>query len=62
VDTAAAVTGPLPDAGSARRRRITFFSGHRRFRLIVDQHGFILQRSTLIFGAAPLPASVRRGG
>jgi hypothetical protein len=30
--------------------------------LIVDHRGFILQRSTLIFGAAPLPASVRRGG
>jgi Family of unknown function (DUF6522) len=44
------------------RHRLTFFSGHRRFRLIVDQHGLILQRSALNFGDAPLPASVHRGG
>jgi hypothetical protein len=42
------------------RHRITFFSAHRRFRLIVDQHGVILQRSALDFGDAPLPASLRR--
>lgn len=42
------------------RHRITFFSAHRRFRLIVDQHGSILQRSALDFGDTPLPASVRR--
>lgn len=44
------------------RHRLTFFSAHRRFRLIVDQHGLILQRSALDFGDAPLPASVHRGG
>jgi Family of unknown function (DUF6522) len=44
------------------RHRITFFSAHRRFRLIVDQHGIILQRSALDFGEAPLPASVRGHG
>jgi hypothetical protein len=44
------------------RHRITFFSAHRRFRLIVDQHGLILQRSVLDFGETPLPASVHRGG
>ena len=42
------------------RHRITFFSAHRRFRLIVDESGAIVQRSTLNFGDAPLPASVRR--
>jgi len=44
------------------RHRLTFFSAHRRFRLIVDRHGLILQRSALDFGGAPLPASVHRGG
>ncbi len=39
------------------RHRITFFSVHRRFRLVVDQSGTIVQRSTLNFGDAPLPAS-----
>jgi hypothetical protein len=43
------------------RHRLTFFSAHRRFRLIVDQHGLILQRSALDFGDAPLPASAHRG-
>jgi hypothetical protein len=42
------------------RHRITFFSAHRRLRLIIDQHGVILQRSALDFGEAPLPASLRR--
>jgi hypothetical protein len=44
------------------RYRLTFFSAHRRFRLIVDQRGLILQRSALDFGETPLPASVHRGG
>ena len=44
------------------RHRLTFFSAHRRFRLIVDQHGLILQRSALDFGDASLPASAHRGG
>ena len=42
------------------RHRITFFSEHRRFRLIVDDNGTIVQRSTLNFGDAPLPASARK--
>lgn len=44
------------------RHRITFFSAHRRFRLIVDQHGLILQRSALDFGEAPLPDQVHKHG
>lgn len=44
------------------RHRLTFFSAHRRFRLIVDQHGFIVQRSALDFGDGPLPAAFHRGG
>jgi uncharacterized protein DUF6522 len=46
--------GTEADSG---RHRITFFSKHRRFRLVVDEHGAIVQRSTLDFGDAPLPAS-----
>jgi hypothetical protein len=42
------------------RHRITFFSEHRRFRLVVDEDGTIVQRSTLNFGDAPLPASARK--
>lgn len=44
------------------RRRLTFFSDHRRLRLIIDASGAIVQRSTLDFGDAALPASVRRPG
>jgi hypothetical protein len=44
------------------RHRITFFSAHRRFRLVVDERGTIIQRSTLNFGSAPLPASAHRRG
>ena len=44
------------------RHRLTFFSEHRRFRLVVDQSGAIIQRSTLNFGDWPLPKSVRRPG
>jgi hypothetical protein len=40
--------------------RLTFFSEHRRFRLVVDEGGTIIQRSALDFGSAPLPASVRK--
>ncbi|WP_342728095.1 DUF6522 family protein [Bradyrhizobium sp. B097] len=47
------------DAG---RHRLTFFSEHRRFRLVIDERGTILQRSTLDFGDAPLPASARKPG
>jgi hypothetical protein len=44
------------------RHRLTFFSEHRRFRLVVDDSGAILQRSALDFGDAPLPKSVRKPG
>ena len=37
------------------RHRLTFFSTHRRFRLVVDASGAIVQRSALDFGEAPLP-------
>jgi hypothetical protein len=42
------------------RHRLTFFTKHRRFRLVVDESGTFLQRSALDFGDAPLPASVRK--
>jgi Family of unknown function (DUF6522) len=42
------------------RHRLTFFSEHRRFRLVVDDSGTIIQRSALDFGKSPLPNSVRR--
>jgi Family of unknown function (DUF6522) len=44
------------------RYRLTFFSEHRRFRVVVDEGGAILQRSTLDFGDAPLPKSLRHPG
>ena len=44
------------------RHRLTFFSEHRRFRVVVDESGAIIQRSTLSFGDSPLPKSVRRPG
>jgi hypothetical protein len=47
------------DAG---RFRLTFFSENGRFRLVVDEAGKILQRSTLDFGDRPLPASARKPG
>jgi hypothetical protein len=44
------------------RHRLTFFSEHRRFRVVVDESGAIIQRSTLNFGDSPLPKSARRHG
>ena len=44
------------------RYRLTFFSEHRRFRVVVDEGGAILQRSTLNFGDSPLPKSLRKPG
>lgn len=46
------------DADSGRYR-LTFFSRHRRFRLIVDGTGAVAQRSSLDFGDAPLPRTAR---
>jgi hypothetical protein len=48
--------------GDSGRHRLTFFSEHRRFRIVVDQRGAIIQRSALDFGNAPLPKSVRKPG
>jgi hypothetical protein len=44
------------------RHRLTFFSEHRRLRLVVDDGGAILQCSALDFGDMPLPKSVRKPG
>jgi hypothetical protein len=44
------------------RHRLTFFSEHRRFRVVVDQRGAIIQRSTIDFGRATLPRSARKPG
>lgn len=49
------------DADSGRYR-LTFFSKHRRFRVIVDAQGAILSRSSLDFGEMPLPRAVHRPG
>jgi hypothetical protein len=48
--------GVNEDAG---RYRLTFFHKSRRFRLIVDGTGTVIQRSIINFGDRPLPASVR---
>lgn len=45
------------DAG---RYRLTFFYENRRFRLVVDEAGNALQRSTVDFGDRPLPASMHK--
>jgi hypothetical protein len=44
------------------RHRLTFFSEHRRFRIVIDDDGTIIQRSTLDFGDAPVPRSAHRPG
>jgi hypothetical protein len=49
------------DADSGRHR-LTFLSEHRRFRIVVDQTGAIIQRSALDFGDSALPKSVRKPG
>jgi hypothetical protein len=42
------------------RHRLTFFSGHRRFRVVVDASGTIIQRSAVDFGDSTLPKSARK--
>ncbi len=49
--------GDNEDAG---RHRLTFFYKNRRFRLIVDEEGNAVQRSTVDFGNQPLPAPMRK--
>lgn len=44
------------------RYRLTFFYAGSRFRLIVDSHGAVIQRSTVSFRDRPLPPSLRRPG
>jgi Family of unknown function (DUF6522) len=44
------------------RHRVTFFSWSRRFRLVVDNEGNVLQRAALDFGDRGLPASARKPG
>lgn len=44
------------------RYRLTFFSENRRFHLVVDESGAIVQRSSIDFGDLPLPTSTRRPG
>lgn len=51
--------GADADAG---RYRLTFFSRHRRFRLVIDNQGAIIQRSSLDFGNSPLPRAAHRQG
>jgi len=45
------------DAG---RYRMTFFHDNRRFRLVVDEEGNAIQRSTVDFGDRQLPTSMRK--
>jgi Family of unknown function (DUF6522) len=42
------------------RHRLTFFSENRRFRIVVDESGSIIQRSTLDYGKLPLPKSAHK--
>lgn len=44
------------------RYRLTFFLGNRRFRLVVDKEGNVLQRSSIDFADRPLPAALRKPG
>jgi hypothetical protein len=44
------------------RYRLTFLSGSRRFRLIVDNEGNVVQRCTLDFGEQGPPASTGEPG
>jgi len=48
--------GTGDDAG---RHRLTFFSEHSRFRIVVDERGAIIQRSAVNFGDRRLPRSAR---
>ena len=45
------------DAG---RYRMTFFHENQRFRLVVDEEGNAIQRSTVDFGDHQLPTSMRK--
>ena len=51
--------GEGEDAG---RSRLTFFLGNRRFRLVVDDTGRVIENSAVDFHDRPLPAALRRRG
>ncbi|WFU14945.1 DUF6522 family protein [Bradyrhizobium sp. CB3481] len=57
--TSLAERGMDADSG---RHRLTFFSEYRRFRVVVDATGAIIQRSAVDFGDARLPRSVHKPG
>jgi hypothetical protein len=57
--TSLAERGVDADCG---RYRLTFFSEHRRFRVVIDEAGAIIQRSAVDFGDSLLPKSVRMPG
>jgi hypothetical protein len=44
------------------RHRLSFFSEHRRLRIVVDETGAIIQRSAVDFGEGLLPRSAHRTG
>jgi hypothetical protein len=44
------------------RHRLTFFFENRRFRIVVDENGAILQRSTLDYGERALPKAAYKSG
>ena len=55
--TSLAERGVDADVG---RHRLTFFSEHRRFRVVVDETGAIIQRSAVDFGTSALPKSAHK--
>jgi hypothetical protein len=44
------------------RWRVTFFHESRRFRLVIDEGGNVIQRSTIDFGDRQLPISMHKPG
>ncbi len=44
------------------RYRLTFFCKNRRFQLVINSTGKILQRSVIDFGDKALPAALRKPG
>jgi Family of unknown function (DUF6522) len=44
------------------RYRLTFFFENRRFRLVINKEGKVIQSSTVDFGDRELPASMRKPG
>ena len=55
--TALCERGVDEDAG---RYRLTFFHENRRFRVVVDEEGNAIKRSTVDFGDRPLPTLMRK--